>query len=191
MECQSINSIRSAVLTVLLALTALAVPVAAEPQVSPGVGIPIQLAVIVGITLVIGGGLILLAPDYTSRTTRRVHDEPLKTFLYGFGVSFLLGILSGILTLTGIGILIVIPILLGVLVVGQIGYLAVGRAVSGSWGVALLVAVVAAAVTVVPIFGTLVGFVLSGFGIGAAYLDFRDGSPNQRGRARKTSVNRR
>ena len=67
------------------------------------------------------------------------------------------------------------PLLIVLAVVGHLGYLAAGRAVSGSWGTALGVAVAIAALTGgVPILGGIVGFLATSTGVGAAYLDYRE-----------------
>lgn len=126
------------------------------------------------LTLVISGGLILLAPDYTDRATRRVHDEPLDTLLYGVGIGLLSAIAIAVLLITVVGILLAIPMVLVILVFSEIGYLAVGRAFTDNWAGVLLGALgTAAVVAAVPILGGLIGLLVSSFGLGAAYLEAR------------------
>lgn len=159
----------------LLTTALFAAPVAAqrpETGVSPaGEALGAML-----VTLVVGGGLIAFAPTFTDRTTRLVHEEPIETLLYGFGIGIVLMIVLVVLIVTIVGILLAIPLALVALVLSEIGYLAVGRTVSDSWGVALLVAMGASAIVGgLPIIGALLGIVLGSFGLGAAYLYYRDG----------------
>lgn len=167
----------------IVALTALAVVAPAAAQTQPGVDSGAELAFslvtnVVGAllgTLVIGGGLIALAPEYTERTTDRIESEPLETFLYGLGISIAAFIVMFLLAITIIGILAVIPMAIALAIVGQLGYLAVGRSVSDEWAVVLLIALVVAAIAGgVPILGGLLGFVLSSMGVGAAYFDYKE-----------------
>lgn len=117
----------------------------------------------------------MFAPEYTDRTTTRIHDDPVGTLLYGIGIGIVVAIVLVILILTVIGILLAIPLILVVLVLNELGYLAVGRALTDSWGIALLVAMGASAIVgLVPILGGLLGLVLGSFGLGAAYFDYRD-----------------
>jgi hypothetical protein len=167
----------------IVALTVLAVAVPVAAQTQPGVDSGAELALsfftnvvgaVVG-TLILGGGLILLAPEYTERTTNRIENEPLETFLYGLGISIAAVVVMFLLAITIIGILAVIPMAIALAIVGQLGYLAVGRSVSDEWAVVLLVALVVAAVAGgVPILGGLIGFVLSSMGVGAAYFDYKE-----------------
>ena len=141
-----------------------------EMEVSPVEGI---LAGVL-LTLVIGGGLIVLAPDYTDRATLRILEEPLDALLYGIGIGILTTIMVAVLMITVVGIVLAVPLTIVVLVFSTIGYLAVGRALTDNWIGVLLVAMAASAVVVVvPVLGALLGILLSSFGIGAAYLEAR------------------
>jgi hypothetical protein len=133
-----------------------------------------ELAAAVLFTLVVGGGLILLAPDYTDRATRRVLDEPIEALLYGVGIGLVVAIATGVLLVTVVGVLLAAPMVLVVLVLSVVGYLAVGRAVTDNWAGVLLVGIGASAVVAaVPIVGGLLGLVVGSFGLGAAYLEAR------------------
>ena len=126
------------------------------------------------LTLVIGGGLILIAPGYTDRATLRVLEEPADALLYGIGIGVVTAIVLAVLLITVVGIVLAVPLTVVVLVFGEIGYLAVGRALTDNWIGVLLVAMAASAVVVaVPVIGALLGILLSSFGIGAAYLEAR------------------
>lgn len=125
-------------------------------------------------TLVVGGALILVAPEYTRRTTGRIRREPGQTLLYGIGISVVLFIVLLILVVTIVGILAAIPLGLIAIIIAQLGYLAVGRVVSYDWTIALLTAAVIAGLTNgVPFLGGFVGFLVGSLGLGAAYLDYK------------------
>ena len=137
------------------------------------------------LTLVIGGGLILLAPDYTNRATLRVLEEPSDSLLYGIGIGVVTAIVLAVLMITVVGIVLAVPLTIVLLVFSTIGYLAVGRILTDNWIGVLLVAVGVSAIVVVlvtmapsagivvPVIGALFGVLLGSFGIGAAYLEAR------------------
>lgn len=156
-------------------------PAAAQTQPGMDPGVELMTSIVgnaIGAalsTLILGGGLVLLAPDYTERTTDRIHDEPLETFLYGLGISIAAVVVMFLLAITIVGILLVIPMAIILAIVAELGYLSVGRSVSDEWGVVLLIAIVVATVVGgVPIIGALIGFVLSSMGVGAAYFDYKE-----------------
>lgn len=163
---------------VVIALLSSAGPAAAQTSQQPELGVSLMAQAVAGglMTLVIGGLLIVLAPEYTERTTGRIRETPVEAMLYGLGITILVVIVFVILILTVIGIIVVIPLAIALAVVAELGYLAAGRSVTDDWGPALLVAIgVAAIASGVPILGGLVALVLSSMGVGGAYLDYRDG----------------
>lgn len=130
-------------------------------------------------TLVIGGLLILLAPEYTETVTDRSLREPGTAFLWGLGLTFAVIVGSLVLALTVVGLLIAVPLLLAfslyALVASEVGFLAAGRLVSDDWGTAFPVALIVAAVAGgVPLLGGLIAFVLSCIGIGAVAMEYTD-----------------
>ncbi|MEF8778789.1 MAG: hypothetical protein V5A36_07745 [Natronomonas sp.] len=168
-----LRSVGATAVGVVLAAT-LAVPVAAqqpEPSVSP-LG---QAVSAMGISLVIGGGLIVLAPEFTERTTEQIHDRPVDTLLYGIAVGLAITIALVVLIVTLVGILLAVPLAVLTLVLSELGYLAVGRTVTDNWAVVLAVAVgLSAIVGGVPVFGFALGIVLSSLGLGTTYLYYRE-----------------
>lgn len=124
-------------------------------------------------TLIIGGGFILLKPDYTNRTTAHVRSRPGTAFLYGFVISVLILIVVVLLAITIVGLLLVVPIILALVVVAELGFLAAGRTLAADWTVALFAAALVGGLTGgIPILGSVVGFVLGTMGLGAAYMDW-------------------
>lgn len=173
---RSVTTVLGAVLGVLAVST---LPVAAQrpPEFYPTTGFSMTVDAVLGgvLTLVIGGGLVVLAPEFTERTTDRVHEDPVETFLYGLGIFVATIVVVFLLVISIVGIVLIVPLVIALVVVGEIGYLAAGRAVVDDWGPALLVAIVLSAfASGVPWLGGLVGFVVACTGTGAWYLDYRD-----------------
>lgn len=174
---------RLALGTAIFAVLALlsAVPVVAQQPDVPETGFSILAEMVAAgiITLVIGGGWILLAEEYTIETTDRIHNDPVETFLYGLAITIALIVIIVGLAITIIGLLLAIPLVIvaaiGGLILAELGYLAVGRLVDDEWAIALVVAIVVAAFAGgVPILGGLVGFVVSCMAFGAVYLEYRE-----------------
>lgn len=164
-----------------ISLLVLAVEPAAAQGMQPG---QFELSLIgraIGgglVALVVCGGFVAMAPEYAEETTDYIRAEPLDTFLYGFAIGIAAVIVGFLLILTVVGILVAIPLFVALAVVGPLGYLAVGRAVSDDWGVALLVAVgVGALGAAIPVLGSIVQFVLTSMGTGVAYMHYSDGRP--------------
>lgn len=170
----------------LLALVALPAAAQQPPDRVPTTGFSLWVdAAVAGLlTLLIGGGFVALAPEYTERTTDRVLETPGETFLYGLGILIAALVVVVLLAITIVGLVLVIPLVIALVVIGELGYLAAGRAVADDWGPVLLIAIaVSAFASGVPLLGGLVGFVLACMGTGAWYLDYRDdGSTSGGGR---------
>lgn len=165
--------------SILVVATVFVAPAAAQ-QPETGMSPAGEAVVAALITLVVGGGLILLTPGYTERTTQRILDHPGEALLYGIAIGLLATIVLVILILSVIGILLAIPLIIVLVVFGELGYLAVGRLVTDNWGIVLLVAMGTSAVAGgVPVLGALLAIILSSLGIGAAYLDYRDDGANR------------
>jgi hypothetical protein len=160
---------------VLSATPVLAQRPGVDTGLAAGVSVLVQ-ALSAGLaTLLVGGGFLFLAEEYTTKTTDRIHEQPGETFVFGIGLGLLTLLVVVVLAITVVGLVLAIPILLAVSVVGVLGYLAVGRLVSDEPPVVLSVAVgVSAFVGGVPVLGGLVGFVLGSMALGAVYLEYRD-----------------
>ncbi|WP_327051990.1 hypothetical protein [Halomicrococcus gelatinilyticus] len=159
------------------------VPVVVAGQPAPGVETPSvsPLARVVGgglSTLVVGGLLLAAAPDYTDRIVDQISDEPVACFGWGLAVLVLFVGTTVLLAITVVGIVLVIPLVLAVAVVGVVGsalgYLALfGRVVESRWLALGLGALVAGLTNVVPVLGSVVGFVVGSVGVGAVVRDWR------------------
>lgn len=179
------------VVTGILALSLFVTPAAAVQQPGPETSPAVDAVVAMLISLVVGGGLITLAREYTERTTQRIHDRTGEVFLVGLLLSIVSAIVIVLLALTVVGLLVVIPILIGLIVVGELGYLAVGRVFTDSWELVLLIAVATSAlVGGIPVVGVALGLVLSSLGLGAAYLDYRADESETDSRAGRTHRSR-
>lgn len=170
---------RRRLVTVVALLPLVATPVAAQEPLDPSTvtGLSMAADALVGaiVTLLIGGGLVVLAPAFTERTTDRVHEAPARAFLWGLAILVAALVVAVLLAITIVGILLVVPLVVALGVLGTIGFLAAGRAVFDDRGRALFAGVVVAAIASgVPYVGSLLGFVLGCTGVGAWYLDYRD-----------------
>lgn len=165
-----------------LAVALFANPVAAQPGPRSGLeSIPRYAWYLEGlsaalVTLVVCGLFIALAPRYTRRVTDLALERPGSAFLIGLVVSIAIIVVAVFLAITVIGMIIAIPMLLvfGVVafLTAELAFLAMGRLASDDWTVALLVAVgIAWFVGAIPVFGSLLGFVLACLGFGAFVLD--------------------
>jgi hypothetical protein len=160
-------------------------PAAAQ---QPGTGASLPGSAIGGFvgTFVVGGALLVIAPRSTKRRAKLVPNRPAATFVYGFGLSILLGLLIGILAITGIGLLLALPLAFVVGIIGEYGFLAAGYKLTGSWfGGLVVAAAISGFVLAVPLLGWLVGGVLSCMGVGSVYLD--DGEEDTFKQARDSS----
>ena len=165
-----------------LAVALFARPVAAQPGPRSGIeSIPRYAWYLEGlsaalVTLVVGGLFIALAPQYTRRITDIALERPGSAFVIGLIVAIAVIVVAVFLAITVIGMILAIPLLLvfGVVafLTAELAFLAVGRLVSDDWGIILLTAVGTAwFVGAIPVFGSLVGFVLACLGFGAFVLD--------------------
>lgn len=127
------------------------------------------------LTVVYGTVLIYAAPNYAERTTDRIHETPLQTFLYGILATILLVVLLFGLVSLGFFAALAGPVVLLAFFLVQLGFLALGRLLTNRWEYVLAVAVAVAALTgALPWVGPAVGAVLGSLGLGAALLDLLD-----------------
>ncbi|ELZ70458.1 hypothetical protein C457_08404 [Haloferax prahovense DSM 18310] len=130
------------------------------------------------IDLVVGGILVAAAPAYTRDAIAEIRDDPGGSFLWGLGIGIGGLIVLVLLAITIIGLLVAIPgflafILLGIvggaLATVLLGSLVTGTASGGSppLGVSVAVgALIAAVLSLVPIIGGVILFVVDTLGLG-------------------------
>lgn len=147
-----------------------------QPAFSPFVSAAIAFVS----TLVVGGLAIAFVPDYVDRIVDRINENPLATFGWGFLIYVasivVLVIVVIVLFITIIGILLLFPLALLVIIVGAaanaFGFIAIFGRIVDSQGQALVLGAAAAGIlSLIPVIGTVAGFVASTLGIGAMFKD--------------------
>jgi hypothetical protein len=171
------------VLSALAALSLAGVAVAQSPGVESEFGLATRVAlrfgVVLLVNLVLGGGLLLLAPDYTRRMVAEIRGDAGTAFLWGLLAGIAVPIALVLIAITIIGLLITIPGLIALFFVGL-----VGNAVTICWIGAILTgnerpggsavgvgALVLALVGAVPLLGNLATTLVGFFGLGAVGRD--------------------
>ncbi|MEF8855978.1 MAG: hypothetical protein V5A16_01005 [Haloplanus sp.] len=165
------------------AACSLAGVVAAQPEMGSDIGLGARVAIRFGVVLIVnlllGGGLLLLAPEYARRMVAEIRDDAGAAFLWGLLVGIALPIALVLLAITIIGLLIAIPGLIALFFVGL-----VGNAVTICWLGTLLTghddpdgtavgvgALVLALVGAIPVLGNLVTTLAGFFGLGVVGRD--------------------
>lgn len=135
-------------------------------------------------TLIVGGLLVALAPDFVEDVIETVEDELGTSFLWGVGVFVALILVTIVLFITIVGIIVAIPLLIvtGILyLVGSaIVFVAIGDRIldaadtEGSrWADLVVGALVAAVIAAIPVIGGLANFVINAVGVGAIVYRWR------------------
>jgi hypothetical protein len=166
-----------------VAVCALAGIATAQPEMSSDIGLGVRVAsrfgVVLVINLLLGGGLLLLAPEYARRMVAEIRDDAGTAFLWGLLVGIALPIALVLIAITIIGLLITIPGLIALFFLGL-----VGNAVTICWLGTLLTghdtpdgaavgvgALGLALVGAVPVLGNLVTTLVGFFGLGVVGRD--------------------
>lgn len=162
----------------LLALCSLAGVAAAQsapeaPQLSP----LLRLAIALAVNGIVGLVVVAFAPDYTQSLVDDIRDDPAVSFIWGLlvGIGGLVALV--VLAVTVIGLLVAIPgffVYLFVAIVGgavatvALGAVLVDTVADSTLSLALAVGVVVSSLlSIVPLVGGLVNFVVSTIGMGA------------------------
>jgi hypothetical protein len=165
----------------LLALLCVAVaPANAQSWVTsdlaPEVGIPLQFVGSLLVYVVAGAIVIAVSPEYTERMAARIRDDAATSFISGLVALVVTLVAAFLLAITIIGLLVVIPGMLALVVVQIVGntaaLVALGSVTTergrGSPFAALVIgALLLSAVSLVPILGGIVRFVVQMVGLGA------------------------
>lgn len=128
--------------------------------------------------LLVGVLLVGLVPDYVRKTTEWIRNEPVSSFLWGLGISIVLGILIFVFAITIVGLLLAVPLVILGLILGivgnvlamtTIGILILERAdrEADLWPALFVGVAIAVIVGLVPFVGGLFNFVVGMIGFGA------------------------
>jgi hypothetical protein len=192
---------RTALLTAVAVLLVAVTPVSAQSwtttEFDPAVAIPLQFVISLGIYVVLGGIVIVAAPEYTERMADRIRDDAAASFVSGLVALVVTVVATVLLAITIVGLLVVIPgaiVLAVVQVVGNTAALvALGSVTSetgrGSAFAALVIgALVLSALSLVPILGGVVRFVVQTVGFGAIVGSYWDSRRERNRPDRRTTV---
>ncbi|WP_324662840.1 hypothetical protein [Haloarcula sediminis] len=130
-------------------------------------------------TLVVGGILVAVVPEYTERKMQTLLDEPVGSFIYGLVSLIFFALVVFVLVITIFGIFIAIPLVLVLYIVWAVGvsiaFLAIGERLVGredGWAKPLLVgAGINGALTLTGIGGILT-LAIGAAGFGAVLRDY-------------------
>jgi hypothetical protein len=125
-------------------------------------------------TLVVGGILIGLVPDYVERTTASVARNPIYSLLYGVAALLFLTVATAILFVTVIGVTVAAPLLVVTTILWSVGatiaYLAIADRLTGrgdGWAKPLLTAAIINGGLTLTGVGGLISLVVGAAGFGA------------------------
>lgn len=131
------------------------------------------------LTLVVGAIMLAAMPDYVDAIIEDILEEPFASFAWGILTMIGFAVLIFVLIITIVGILLAIPlaIVFGIVSAagGVLAYLAVCDGFVDSRWVALVVAALATAVVnLIPVIGSVIGFVIGAVGLGAVVRRWMD-----------------
>ena len=125
-------------------------------------------------TVIVGGLMLAIVPDYTERMRELLLDEPVGAFVYGVVALLALVVVTVLLAITIIGLLVAVPLALVAYVVWAVGaaiaYLAIGDRLIGhddGWLKPLLVGAGINGVLTLTGIGGLIAFCIGAAGFGA------------------------
>jgi len=161
---------------------------AAQGSRAPDLEVGVVVRFVAGLAVygVLGAGLAAVAPSYAGERVADIRDDPVSAFVWGLVVNVGGALALFLLAITIIGLLVAIPGAIALLLVGLAGtgvtVLWIGDAVvdgPATSGAAVGVGALAlAAVTAVPVLGSVASRVLGLFGVGVVgrrlYRDWRD-----------------
>jgi hypothetical protein len=186
----------------LLSLLCLAVaPASAQSWVTsdlaPEVGIPLQFVGSLLVYVVAGAIVVAVSPEYTERMAARVRDDAATSFISGLVALVVTIVAAFLLAITIIGLLVVIPGMLALVVVQIVGntaaLVALGSVTTergrGSPFAALVIgALLLSAVSLVPILGGIVRFVVQMVGLGAVVGSYWESRQERKQSGQPTTV---
>jgi hypothetical protein len=192
---------RTALLTAITLLLVAVTPASAQSWVTtdlaPEVAIPVQFVVSLAI-YVVGGGIVLaVSPEYTERMAARIRNDAATSFVSGLVALIVTLVVAILLAITIVGIIVLIPGAFALVVVQIVGntaaLVALGSVTTergrGSAFAALVIgAVLLSAVSLVPILGGIVRFVVQTIGFGAIAGSYWESRQERKGSDRPTTA---
>ncbi|MFC5366025.1 hypothetical protein [Salinirubrum litoreum] len=156
-----------------------------QPQ-TPTISPVLSLGVSLVLNLVVGGIIVLVAPDYVEGRMNAIRDDAAVSFVWGL-VTFVVLILASILIITlivTIPTLFVLGIVGGAIATVTVGTLIAEQATEPSLLVGLVVgAVVLSLLGLIPILGGVINFVVGMLGAGTIVKGYNDSRKEQGKRA--------
>ena len=151
------------------------------PEVGPTVGLGSSAVGAFVSTVLVGGLLVTLAPEYTERLIERVRRDTVGSFVYGLLALVVLILVLVVLVVTLVGIVVAVPLAIVIGLAWAVGasvaFLAVGERLVGrddGWLAPLLVgALINGGLTLTGI-GGLVTFAVGAAGFGALLRDWQE-----------------
>ena len=163
----------------LLALVAAVGPAAAQVPHAPAprLGVGVSFAASLVFNLLIGAIVVAVAPEFVYDVLRRVRAAPGATALYGL-LAFVGGLVALVaLAITVVGLIVAVPgflafvvylIVTSVVSSVVVGYILLDAVADATlWSGLVVGSVLTSALTLIPIAGSLLSFVVALFGLGA------------------------
>lgn len=178
---------RIGVSSVLATLALVGTVSAREPELGVGV-IALEFVVSLVVYLLLGGAVFGFGPAYTRETISELRDDLGAAGLWGLLVTIVAPIVLVLLAITIIGLVVAIPGFIALFVVGLVGtgimVVWVGDSLTHSHGeirgsAVLIGALTLALVSIVPVLGGLVTFVLGLFTVGVVWKRLYHGWKNE------------
>jgi hypothetical protein len=142
-------------------------------DLNPAVGLLGSAAGAFLTTLVVGGLMVAVFPEYTERMMAAVLDDPVGAFVYGIVSLVSLALVTVVLVITFVGVVLAIPLVLVAYLVWAIGaavaYLAIGERLVGredGWLKPLLVGAAINGVLALTGVGGLIAIAIGAAGFG-------------------------
>jgi hypothetical protein len=166
-------------------------------DLAPEVAIPVQFVVSLTIYVVAGGIVLAVSPEYTERMADRIRKDAGTSFLSGLVALIVTFVAAVLLAITIVGIIVLIPGAIALMVVQIVGntaaLVALGSVTSetgreSAFAGLVIGAVLLSALSLVPILGGIVRFVVQTLGFGAIAASYWESRQERTGPNRPTTA---